>query len=236
MTKSQVLLLRGEEHETALTNPPAVGEAAAGAEPATLVAAVETEDVRAAAQISDRLVHHDEPPEAHRFDVRVGELFPEKRCDLRRGREVTALLRLGADLGRNAFIVRELLALDDDQLVGLAVRRDELVAPHHLLRVVADVVVRVLERLDELLAGATVRRHVADDHVGDRFHALTEDRVHLRPHGVVAENLLNGIRRKLGAEALEDRTEQLASLVDLAIGHRAFHGRGHGLRHGVILL
>lgn len=52
--------------------------------------------------------------------------------------------------------VGELLALDHDQLVGLAVRRDELVAPHHLHCVVADVVVAVPERLDELLAGAAV--------------------------------------------------------------------------------
>lgn len=228
--------MRSEEDEAILAIPPVVGVAVVGIEPATPVVAVETENARDATGTGDRLVHDDEPIEAHLLNLLVRDRFPEERGDFGRRRQVATLLGFGTNLRGNAVIILELFALDDDQLVGLAGGRDERGLAHHVLRPGAKVVASILERLDELLAGAAFRGHVADNHVADHLDTLAEGGEELRPDGVVAKHLLDGIRREFRAMLLENRTEELSGFVDLAIGHWGFHGRGHDLRHGVILL
>jgi len=109
--------LRDKEREAVLTIPPAARIAAARMEPTTINNTMSRKEARIAVRIFDRLVHGNDPPKTHGFDLLVRELFTDKAGDVGVGLHEPHTIRLGTDIAGHAIIILEERTLEDDDLV-----------------------------------------------------------------------------------------------------------------------
>ena len=100
-------LTRGNlKHEAVVASPPAAGTTPARAEPLTTITTVDAEEVRAAAGILDRLMHHHEPPDAQLLDVLVREVLTQQAGELGVRGEQSTVQRRQTDLLVDPLLIR----------------------------------------------------------------------------------------------------------------------------------
>ncbi len=173
---------RSEEHEAEAVKPLFLRVADVGVQPPTAVVPADTEQVEAASHVSDGLVHDDEGVGSHLLDLLVGDRFAEQGRDLDGRGQVAAALCLGTDIFvRPISVGRELLALDDDEIVDRASRGGERRVTQELLRVVAHTEALAIEAGDPLFASLADRREGLpeclghfDDHPSAVLHELRD--------------------------------------------------------------
>lgn len=192
-SKNQVLRhLREDEGEAVHTTPPA-GIAAARVEPTTAITAIRREEARTATSF-DGLVHDDDPPKPHGFELLVREHLTDQAGNFGvRGREFH-LSRLVADLLGDAIAVAEEQALQNCNFVSHTRRRLEVIGQQNLPGIGRfDAEAFLLETLDPLLAGCAVGGDgEVDDAVG--FAPALDRLGHLPLAGIDAPNSLVGVR------------------------------------------
>lgn len=148
--------MRNDEREPALAAPPAVGIAAVCAEPPAVSDPVRAKQARTTAGILDGFVHGDDPPETHGFQFFIDELLTDEAGDFGVWCGETTSFDFSTDLLRDPIVVLEEHALEDDDLVGHAVGRLEVVRAKQLLGIVAQAEVLAFQTLDPPLAGCTI--------------------------------------------------------------------------------
>src|SRR3989344_2714998 len=112
--------LRDGEREAILAIPPAVRPVVDRVQPTTIVVAIRAEKTRIATGVLDRLMHDDEPNQAHDFDLLVRKLLADEAGNLGVGLLPLALARFRPDLAGDPVVVREERALQDGDLGGHA--------------------------------------------------------------------------------------------------------------------
>lgn len=135
-------------------------------QPATLVTTIRIEQVRVAIGVLDGLVHRDDTPETHVFDLLVGEHDTDETGDFGVGSDVLPLGGFRTDVSCDAFVIREERALHDDDLGYDALGRLEVGRQEDLLGIVANVVAGLFQALDPAgTCGAVGRDREADDDI-----------------------------------------------------------------------
>jgi len=127
VTSALSAYLRHNKREAIIATPPAAGAGAVRAEPPAVTEPVRAEQARNTVGILDGLVHGDDPPQTHGFQLIVAKLFTDETGDFCVRRGETALVGFGTDLLRDPIAVLEEHALEDGDLVGHAVGRREVV-------------------------------------------------------------------------------------------------------------
>ncbi len=157
-------MLRDDEREADATVPLEVRATAVRAEPRALIAPTRGKQPRAAAGILDGVVHGNNSPKTHGFDLLVGEKHADEAGHFGVRRHVLPAVGLGANQARDAILVLEEHALQDRDLVGHALRRLEVRRKEHALRVLTEAEAHLLEALDPLGTGRAVGGDAKIDH------------------------------------------------------------------------
>ncbi len=133
------------------------------AQPGTVTEAARAEEVRIAVGVLDRLVHGNDPLEAHLLDLLVREHIADEARDLGVGLRELALVSLGLDERGDAILVREELALQDGDVHSDAVRGLEGRGTEGVLCPPGELDTIGIEVDDPLLAGPAVRGDAEGD-------------------------------------------------------------------------
>ena len=136
--------------------PPEVRPAVVRVEPATIVVTVRVQQVRIAAGVVDGLVHGNDVPQTHRFDLLVRELLTDEAGQFGFRLPQLALVGLGADLLRDPVVVLEEHALENGDFGRHAIGRLEVRRTEHLLGVVSGAETIVFQTLDPVPTGRAV--------------------------------------------------------------------------------
>ena len=148
--------LRHGKREPVVTIPPVVRPVVVRAEPATTVVTARAQQARTAAGVVDGLVHGNDVPQTHRFDLLVRELLTDEAGQFGVRLRKLALVGLGANLLRDPVVVLEEHALENGDFGRHAIGRLEVRRTEHLFGVVSDTETVAFQTLDPVLAGRAV--------------------------------------------------------------------------------
>ena len=192
--------MRDGERKPVATMPPAAGPVVARVQPGTVTAAVRAEQVRVAVGVLNRIVHRDDPGEAHRLDLLVREHHADEAGDLGGRLREPTLVGLGTDQRGDPSVVREELALQDGDVRGDAERGLEVLRAEDVLRPPGELGTLGIEVDDPLLAGPAIR----GDAEGDDAVLLAPAANRCGDGVLVAEEC---IRRFFSPKFVDDRVE-----------------------------
>lgn len=148
--------MRHDESEPALTMPSAVRKAVVRVQPATAAVPIRAEQARITVRILDWFMHGDDPDQAHRFDVLVREVFPNKTGPFRVRRGQPALVGLSTNLLRDPIAILEEHALEDSNLGGDTGGRLEVRRAKHAFGVTAQTEAIAPEPINPLRTGRAI--------------------------------------------------------------------------------
>ena len=116
VAQNLALYLREDESKPVLTIPPAVRAVEVHVEPTTSAVTVRVKQVRITSRIFDGLVHSNDPPQAHGFDVLIRELFSDETCHFGVGLSEASLGRFRSNCFRDSVTVLEEHAFEHSDL------------------------------------------------------------------------------------------------------------------------
>ncbi len=181
-------------------------------QPATLVVTARVEQARIAIGVLDGLVHRDDTPETHVFNLLVGEHDTDETGDFGVGSDVLPLGCFRTDVSCDAFVIREERALHDDDLGYDTLGRLEVGRQEDLLGVAADVVTVVFQAFDPAgTRGAVGRDREADDAIF--FAPRTDD---FGKRQFVTQKATSTFH---SAELVENRLDTHVFDVEIVLGH-----------------
>ncbi len=146
---------RHGEREPVATRPPDARPAVVCAEPATSAVTARAQQARIAFGVVDGLVHGNDRPQTHCFDLLVRELLADEACEFGVGLYELAYECIHPNAPRGPIVVLKEHTLENGHLGGHAAGRREVWALEHPLGVVIHP--KALESGDPLLAGRAVR-------------------------------------------------------------------------------
>ncbi len=147
--------LRHGEREPAVTTPPDARPAVVCAEPATSAVTARAQQARIAFGVVDGLVHGNDRPQTHCFDLLVRELLADEACEFGVGLYELAYECIHPNAPRGPIVVLKEHTLENGDLGGHAAGRREVWALEHPLGVVIHP--KALESGDPLLATCATR-------------------------------------------------------------------------------
>ena len=212
VTEVKVLACENSKREPIAIAPPAVRVAVARVEPAAPAIAIRAEQARTAAGVLNVLMHDNDSPEAHLFDLLVGEHDADETCDFWIRGNVLPFGGFRADVPRDAVVVREERTLHDNDLGGDSLGRLEVGRQEDLPRVVADVVAALFQTLDPVGTRAAIGRdREADDPI---FFAIRTNDFGKRQF--VTQKATSTFH---SAELIENRLDAHVFDVEVVLGH-----------------
>ena len=156
MSKVQELILRREKHEDTLAKPLPARIGVPRTEPLTVAAAIQYQQQQVAARSGYRLVHDNHIRKA--AELFLSKLLPKQSGRIGRRFAVMPANTLSKDIRRGSFgIGGELIATNDDKVVGLAFRDLEPGLGHDILGPVRHSPTFGLQRADEHAGVTTIR-------------------------------------------------------------------------------
>lgn len=136
--------------------PPVARSAAVRVKPVTMAVMARAQQARIAVKVVDGLVHDNDAPQSHRFDLLIRELLANEAHDLDVGGGEFTLTGIDEDLPRDQIIVLKEYALENSDLGGYAVGWREVRRTEHLLGVATHPRALALESDDPFSASCSV--------------------------------------------------------------------------------